>query len=333
MSQEPIPRISDESSLTTEIHCAATLLDGLSRHLEASGMTEQAGQCVLRAAAIRQALEDVGRRLTDPSVKADWIIPCDVAVAPALIFSAGCPLFLILKALHERRRMGSPAYFPRSVLNRILPSEVFCGTAETLRVHADELDDTSALRGILLEGAQQIEAQAGQLREARALLASFVEVSESSVHSRAHRWLHRLPLDTDVPLELRRHPVDGRPMYGYTVDGLWVFDPRTTEGGRHAANPYQTYALTTRELGVLDRANERLANLLRLAGLAKTLPNPGLDQLDAEEDFFAALWTELPADKRDRLEVIPRDRTVETIDRALELLCEDPASTLHLQEK
>lgn len=193
---------------------------------------------------------------------------------------------------------------------------------ERLRFLAAGEGLSAQLKDVLLESAETIQEQARQLGEARDLIEGLLEPRASFIHGQAHRWLQGLPPEGDATLELGQHPLDGRPVYGYWIKGEWVFDPRTTDCGRVAVNPYKTYALTTKEINVLDRANELLTRLIRLADQAKTLPSEDTKRLEAHTAFFDALRGRLSEDKRQRLEALSRGGEIENIDRALDLLGE-----------
>jgi hypothetical protein len=249
-------------------------------------------------------------------------LPCDIAVAPAIVFAAGCPLSLVLDAIRKHRCDQPPVHFPRAMLKRGLPPEVLSGLAERMLALANQQAGNPEIRAILLEGAMHIAERDQQLHEARTFLQALLEPCKGDVRSEANRWLNGLPTRSDARLQLGRHPLEERPIYGYRVNTQWVFDPYRSPCGQRSVNPYKAYALTAREIGAHRRANEQLLELLEMAEQAKVLPSGTDPQRAAEAAFLKGARILLSDAQNQRLETASLRETVQRIDFAISLLCE-----------
>lgn len=68
-------------------------------------------------------------------------IPCDVAVAPATVFAAGCDLSLVLAAIRQRRGVTPEPHFRRAVLQRVMPPGALADVAALIAREVAGLQD------------------------------------------------------------------------------------------------------------------------------------------------------------------------------------------------
>jgi hypothetical protein len=309
----------EPDSLEMEVETTAAFLDQLFCALRENRMPDLASRCVTRARALRHSLEDT-RRLPSMGSKAT-INPADpprgLARAPITpIAPNGLHLRTSARQSEDDPRSAATSYPAPGWTRR---SGALSALIEQLRALAGSVHE--AARDTLLRAVHALRDQADQLSQARSLLRGLIDPSDGFIRVRAHRWLNGLPMDSDVRLQIGQHPLEHRPVYGYTVNDSWIFDPHRSVCGRFAANPYKTYALTAREVTALNNANRRLDEVLRLTQQAKA-PDASSDP-ETWDALLLNVRALLNESARERLDGLELRGTPEDVDRVLGILLEE----------
>jgi hypothetical protein len=85
-------------------------------------------------------------------------IPCDVAIAPATVFGAGCDLSLVLAGIRQRTGIEPAPHFRRAVLTRVMPPGILADVAELIARDVAQLQDRAPPEECLRVTIPELEA-------------------------------------------------------------------------------------------------------------------------------------------------------------------------------
>jgi hypothetical protein len=256
----PLDPSAGDTLLRAETPAPAAFPDPRAMPPQAGEHSAPAGECRDEASA-SDAERAPAQALTTqvPLASADEeLIPCDVAVAPATVFGAGCSLSLVLAAIRRHQKAQPAPHFRRSVLKRVIPEVCLAPVAERMRFLAGTLPDLKPEKEALLDGAQENEHLEHRLTEIHALLTEMLAPRDPFIRIRVDQWLRGLSQDEVIVPTIGPHPGHGRLIYGYCVKGMFVVDPRVSPCCGLPCNPHVAYGLTPEQVATLERMNERL---------------------------------------------------------------------------